>query len=201
MDQIKKNLEESICGKKAVFLFTGDKGSTLLLNLAKDIDVHIVFIDTGYQFDEIIAYVKSLDSKIEIIKNTNESINNTVDMDKCCAQRKIECLQRYIDSIRADCLIVPFRDEEKNNGIEDSYLKGIANIKIIRPLANLTERDVWVKIKEYKLSFSTIYNKGYRFIDCKCCITRHGRKKREEDNEDKGFDKETEEHLKSLGYM
>lgn len=206
MQQIKKNLEESIHGKKSIFLFTGDKGSTLLINVIKDLtavqagmNVSVVFIDTGYQFNEIMNYVKNLGSIIGIIKNNNVSIDHTVDMDKCCSQRKVEALKEYLDNIRAECLIVPFRDEEKSNEVEDSYLNGIDNVKIIKPLADLINRDVWMKIKEYKLPFSTIYNKGYKFVDCKCCTTRHGRKKQKE--EDKGFDKETEEKLKSLGYM
>ena len=68
MQQIKENLEEYIRGKKSVFLFTGDKGSTLLLNVVGDMNMNIVFIDTGYQFDEIMNYVKNLGSKIKIIK-------------------------------------------------------------------------------------------------------------------------------------
>ncbi len=208
MLQIKKNLEESIHGGKTVFLFTGDKGSTLLINVIKDLtavqagmNVSMVFIDTGCHFDEIIDYVKSLDSKIEIIKNNEVSIDHTVDMDKCCGQRKVEALKEYLDNIKSECLIVPFIDEEKGSGIEDSYLNGINNIKIIKPLADLTDRDVWRKIKKYELPFSTIYNKGYKIVDCECCTTRHGRKKQHEDAKDKGFDKETEEKLKSLGYM
>lgn len=209
MKQIKKNLEESICGGGTIFLFTGDKGSTLLMNVVKDLtaaqagmNVSIVFIDTGYQFDEIMNYVKNLGSRIEIIKNNGVSINHTIDMDRCCGQRKVEALKEYLVNFKSECLIVPFIDEEKGNGIEDSYLKGINNIKIMKPLADLTDRDIWIKIKKYKLPFSTIYNKGYKIVDCKCCTTRHGRRKQgDENNRDKGFDKEIEEKLKSLGYM
>ncbi len=209
MEQIKKNLEETIAGKKSVFLFTGDKESTLLMNIVKDLtavqagmNIIVVYIDTGYQFNEIIDYVKSLGDKIEIIRNKNVSVVPTArnDMDKCCSQRKSKSLKEYLDNVRAECLIVPFRDGEKANGIEDSYLNGIDNIRIIKPLADLAERDVWVKIKEYKLIFSTIYNKGYRVVDCKCCTTRHDRKKRGE-KKNKELSKKIEKKLESLGYM
>ncbi len=209
MEQIRKNLEETIAGKKSVILFTGDKESTLLMNAVKDLtavqagmNIIVVYINTGYQFDEIIDYVKSLGDKIEIIKNKNVSVVPTSqnDMDKCCNQRKAESLKEYLDNVKAECLIVPFREEEKAYGIEDSYLNGIDNIKIVKPLADLAERDVWVKIKEYKLPFSAIYNKGYRVVDCKCCTTRHGRKKRGE-KKNKGLSKEIEKKLGLLGYM
>jgi 3'-phosphoadenosine 5'-phosphosulfate sulfotransferase (PAPS reductase)/FAD synthetase len=201
MQKIKKDLEEYIKGKKSAFLFTGDKGSALLISVIKDIGISIIFIDTGYQFNEIIDYINSLGSKIEIIKNSNASIDYTSDMSECCYQRKTKALKEYLDKTNAECLIVPFIDEERNNGIEDSYLNGINNIKIIRPISDLTERDVWIRIKEYKLPFSPIYNKGYRFVDCKCCTTRLGRGKYIEEDKNGELDKETEERLKALGYM
>src|SRR4030043_260786 len=113
--------------------------------------------------------------------------------------KKNKGIKRILDKTNAECLIVPFIDEERNNGIEDSYLTGINNLKIIRPISDLTEQDVWIKIKEYKLPFSPIYNKGYRFVDCKCCTTHHGRKKFIEGDKNRELDKETEEKLKSLG--
>ncbi len=200
MQKIKKDLGEYIRGKKSVFIFTGDKGSTLLMSVIKEVEVSIVFIDTGYQFNEITDYINRLGSKIEII-NSNASVDFTSGMSECCYQRKPKVLKEYLDKTNAECLIVPFINEEKNNGIEDSYLNGINNIKIIRPLSDLTERDIWIKIKKYKLPFSKIYNKGYRLVDCKCCMTRHGRRKHLGDEKNKELDKETEEKLKSLGYM
>jgi 3'-phosphoadenosine 5'-phosphosulfate sulfotransferase (PAPS reductase)/FAD synthetase len=199
--QLRKSLEQSIGKRKAVFLFTGDNGSTFLLDVVKDTDVKIVFIDTGYHFEETMDYIKSFEGKIWIIKNNDVLIDHTVDMDKCCNQRKAETLKEYLDNVKAEYLMVPFRDEERASGIESSYIKGIDNIKILRPLAKLTARDIWLKVKEYKLPFSMIYKKGYRFVDCRCCMTRHGRKKHVEDNKSKGFDRETEETLKALGYM
>ena len=200
MQKIKKDLGEYIRGKKSVFIFTGDKGSTLLMSVIKDMEVSIVFIDTGYQFNEITDYINRLGSKIEII-NGNASVDFTSGMSECCYQRKTKVLKEYLDKTNAECLIVPFIDEERNNGIEDSYLNGINNIQIIRPISDLTERYVWIKIKEYKLLFSPVYNKGYRFVDCKCCTTHRGRKKHVESDKNGELDKETEERLKLLGYM
>jgi phosphoadenosine phosphosulfate reductase len=92
-------------------------------------------------------------------------------------------------------------DEEKKQGIENSYIKGIENIEIIRPLADMTERDVWRCIHENNMPFSSIYNKGFKVIDCKCCTTRIGRKSQDKEHKGSDFDKETLEKLKSLGYM
>jgi phosphoadenosine phosphosulfate reductase len=203
IQQIKKYLEEVTTGKKAVLLFTGDKGSTLLINIINNINmnVKIIFIDTGYHFDEIMDYLKKLPHEIEIIKNNNATIDSSVDMNKCCRQRKAEILKSYLSDIKADCLILPFIDEEKKYGVENSYLEGIEGIEIIRPLSKLTERDIWISIKENKLPFSKIYNKGYKIVDCKCCTTRMGRRMLQKEVSSSKFDSETIEKLKSLGYM
>ncbi|MDO8281331.1 MAG: phosphoadenosine phosphosulfate reductase family protein [Thermodesulfovibrionia bacterium] len=201
MYNIRNKIKNSINDRKSVFLFTGDKASTLLMSIVNDMDMNIVFIDTGFHFNEIMDYVKTSAADINIIRNINALADPAIDMSECCSQRKGGALKEYLEMAKAECLIVPFRDEERGNGIEDSYLKRIDNIEIIRPLAELTESDVWLRIKESKLQFSSIYNKGYSVVDCKCCTARHGRKRQGEELKTDVMDKETEEKLKALGYM
>ncbi|MEM3101647.1 MAG: phosphoadenosine phosphosulfate reductase family protein [Candidatus Nitrosotenuis sp.] len=201
---IKNYIVEVVKNKRIVFLFTGDKGSTLLMNLIydiRDIEIKTIFIDTGFHFNEILDYIKDVPYKIEIIRNNKATIDSSVDMHKCCYQRKVETLKHYLSDVRADCLIVPFTDEEKKIGIEDSYLSGLQDIEIIRPLANITERDIWKSIKENKMPLSKIYNMGYRVIDCRPCTTRTGRRVPQDQVLSREFDNETIEKLKSLGYM
>jgi 3'-phosphoadenosine 5'-phosphosulfate sulfotransferase (PAPS reductase)/FAD synthetase len=201
IQEIKRQLKERISGRSGVLLLTGDKGSTLLLNLTHGMNIKSVFIDTGFHFDEILEYIKGLGREIEVIKNSNVTVVNTDDMLKCCYLRKIEPLKGYLNDIKPDYLVVPFTEEEKRNGIEDSYLNGIDNIEIIRPLSGLTDRDIWLYIKENNLPFSALYKKGYKIIDCKSCTTRIGRKMPHKEGEKVSFDSETIEKLKSLGYM
>jgi len=199
--QIKKDLKNEIGDKNSVLLFTGDKGSSLLLDVVKETDISIVFIDTGHQFDEVIDYIKNYSDRIEVIRNDFTSTAPEIDMSICCRERKVNPLKEYLDNKNAQCLIVPFVNEEKDNGIEDSYLSGLGNIQIIKPLADLSESEIWMIIKEKKLPFSRIYNKGYKFVDCKCCMTRHDRRKQYRIAKTDDMDKETEEKLKALGYM
>lgn len=201
MDQVRKNLEEYVGSDKSVLLFTGDKESTLLFDLVKDMNVAVVFIDTGYHFKEVMDYVRELGSRIEILKNKDASVDYMIDMNKCCAQRKADVLKEYLVNAGTECIIVPFIGDGTSKEIEDSYLQGITGIKIVRPLAQWSERNIWVKIKEDKLPFCRIYKKGYKTFDCKPCTTRHGRNKQVNDADDNRLDDETEEKLKALGYM
>ena len=200
LQRLKKIIEESIKDKNTVFLFTGDKGSTLLTHVVKDLDIKIIFIDTGCQFGEISEYVNSFLGKIEIIGNNNVSVDYIIDANECCRQRKKSVLEDYLQEANAKCLIVPFIEEEKEYGTETSYLRGIDDIEILRPLAEYTERHIWMMIKKNNLQYSRIYNKGYRLVDCKCCITRFG-KRCDKDNKKEEFYKETEKKLRALGYL
>ncbi len=200
ISQLTENLKRIIKGKKSLLLFTGDKGSSLLMDIVKDMDVNIAFINTGYHFNEIMDYVKIYPLKIDFIQNKYASAEPAIDSDKCCKERKADALKEYLESVASQYLIVPFRDEEKDNGIEDSYIKGI-DIEIIRPLADLKEQDIWINIKENKLRFSAIYNKSYNIVDCRFCTTRHGWKRQGKIFKTEGLEKETEEKLKALGYM
>jgi 3'-phosphoadenosine 5'-phosphosulfate sulfotransferase (PAPS reductase)/FAD synthetase len=201
MRQIKEELEEIAGRKKCVFLFTGNKESTLLMSFLNDMKIDAVFIDTNCQFDEINEYARSFGSALEIVKSENVSVSSADDFQKCCYQHKVIPLKKILEAKKADCLIVPFRDEEIGNGVENSYLQDIDNIKIIRPLSDMSEAEVWTMIREKKLSYSDIYNKGYMIVDCNCCTTRHGRKMHRNPAETDKFDRETEEKLKALGYM
>lgn len=201
MDKLKNELEEVIASNKSVFLFVGDKESTILFDFLKDMDVAIVMIDTGCHFQEVMDYAGELGNKIEIVKNNGVSVNYTINMDKCCAQRKADVLKEYLVNAGTECIIVPFIGDGTSKEIEDSYLQGITGIKIVRPLAQWSERNIWVKIKEDKLPFCRIYKKGYKTFDCKPCTTRHGRNKQVNDADDNRLDDETEEKLKALGYM
>lgn len=201
MNMLEKKLAESINRKKSVVLFTGDIGSTLLLDAVKDLNVDIVFIDTCFHFSEIMDYVKSCGDKVVVIKNSDLPVKPEDNMDQCCYQRKTEMLKRYLDSRGVQCLIAPFMNEEHAAEIENSYLSGIDNVEIIKPLYGIAESNIWKRIKERRLPFSKIYNKGYKSVDCRQCTTRHGRKKQDGYKKTEILDKKTEEKLKALGYM
>jgi|Deesub1362A_J573_1020465.scaffolds.fasta_scaffold01035_3 3'-phosphoadenosine 5'-phosphosulfate sulfotransferase (PAPS reductase)/FAD synthetase len=201
IQKIDSELKDRIKGRNGVLLVTGDKGSTLLLNLLQDSDIKSVFIDTGFHFDEVNEYIKSLDQELKVIINDDATAIGTDNMIECCHQRKVEPLRKYLDEVKADYIIVPFTEKDKRNGVEDSYLSGIEGVEIIRPLYGIADRDIWLYIKENKLLFTALYKKGYKIIDCKSCTTRVGRKRPDKKETQSSFDNETIEKLKSLGYM
>jgi phosphoadenosine phosphosulfate reductase len=198
--QIKENIEYFVRGKKAILLLTGDKGSSLLFNIVREMKMRSVFIDTGYHFTEIVSHVED-NNNIDCVRNHDATAEGSDDMQKCCGQRKGDALRSYLSSVEAECLIVPFTAEEKKFGVEDSFLNDIKNIAILKPLYDLTEGDIWTMIREHDMPFSSLYNKGFKIIDCECCTTRIGRTPPSDEKSKSDLDEETVDKLKSLGYM
>ncbi|MBI4843142.1 MAG: phosphoadenosine phosphosulfate reductase family protein [Nitrospirae bacterium] len=199
---IKEELKRMAHGKNAVLLYTGDAGSALLLDAAEGLNIKAVFIDTGYHFSYTLNLVESFGERIEIISAANVAAIPEGGMDECCRLRKTEALNDYLEKTGAGALIVPFRDEESYTEIEDSFLKGVwESIEIIRPLSSMHEKDLWTEIKERGIRFSNLYRKGYRFIDCACCVSRFRRRSGGAPKEAAQMDDETVEKLKALGYM
>ena len=88
---------------------------------------------------------------------------------KCCSIRKINPLKRALENV--DAWIVGLRREQgvtrTNVPIVDfDETHGILKFS---PLAKLTEEEVWAYIKENKVPFSELYNKGFRSIGCEPC--------------------------------
>jgi len=201
IQEIGCELKERIKRKEGVLLITGDKGSTLLLDILKGSNIKSLFIDTGIHFDEVVEYIKDLEKEVDIINSKNTADVTPDNMVKCCRQRKAEPLKKYLYDIKAEYIVVPFTEEDKRNGLEDSYLNGLEGIEIIRPLYDVADRDIWVYIKEHSLAFTSLYRKGYKVIDCRECTTRIGRRRPDKETDNGSFDSETIEKLKSLGYM
>jgi 3'-phosphoadenosine 5'-phosphosulfate sulfotransferase (PAPS reductase)/FAD synthetase len=201
MTDIIDNIKDGIAGRKAAMLFTGSAGSTILINNVYALNIDIIFIDTGYHFDEINDYVRTFGDRITVIGNLDVAAQPGTGMAECCTKRKADVLAGYLSGSGIECLLAPFIHSEQNNRIEQSYLSKISDISIIKPLADWSEKRVWMNIKEGKMKYSAIYRKGFSIVDCRCCVSRFGRRNQDDTESVTELDRETEEKLKALGYM
>ncbi len=197
---IRDEINTAANGKKAVFLFVGDKASALMMNVIDEMDIRVVFIDNGCHFDETIEYAGSFGDRIEVV-GKSKSVDQSSFAENSCDPDRTGALVAYLNEVEAECLIVPFLREEEGNAIESSYLDGINNISMLKPLYDFTEGDIWRNIKMHGLPYSRLYNKGYRFVDCKCRMTRHGVIQHKGAVSKDDIDNDTVEKLKALGYM
>lgn len=88
---------------------------------------------------------------------------------KCCAIRKTKPLKRALENV--DAWIVGLRREQgvTRTNVPIVDYDEVHGILKFSPLAKLTEEEVWAYIKENKIPFSELYNKGFRSIGCEPC--------------------------------
>jgi phosphoadenosine phosphosulfate reductase len=88
----------------------------------------------------------------------------------CCNIRKIEPLKRALK--QSDCWITGLRREQsvtrnKIMKIEIDTLNN--NIIKLNPLADWTNDEVWAYIRENKIPYNELHNRGYSSIGCEPC--------------------------------
>ena len=141
----------------------------------------ILFLETGYHFQETQDYKKLLVDKFklnvieltaamsreEFVRTHGDDLYDK-DPDKCCAINKVEPLQRGLKQFKAWVSGIrrgqgPTR---KNVHILEFYEDGLYKLN---PLANWTSKDAWQYIKANDLPTHPLFDKGYTSIGCWPC--------------------------------
>ena len=94
---------------------------------------------------------------------------------ECCAVRKIEPLRRKLDSL--DAWITGQRKDQSSGTRADipvvqhdpSFTTEDHALIKLNPLANWTSADVWAYIRENKVPYNRLHEKGYISIGCEPC--------------------------------
>lgn len=170
----------------AIF-FTGDKESTLLLELRKGLDIPVIFVDTGFYPEEIYRYLE--------VAEKHWGFKATVLIDKkvienSSAKGKEECYNLLVSEIIMPSLL----DKGVYTLIEPlKESKSVGKIKRVFPLIGFTDLEVWRLIREGNIPYCDLYNKGFRDVGCEPCSTAG----RGEDTDQE----EVKRRLKALGYL
>ena len=160
----------------------------VLTKMVCDIDpiVRIFTLDTGRLFPEtydlIDATNKFFNIKIQVFFPESKSVEQMVgkkginlfyesieNRKECCHVRKLEPLKRAFDNL--DVWICGLR---KDQSITRFYSKIVewdeANGLIkLNPLINWTEKQVWAYIRQNKVPYNALHDKGFPSIGCQPC--------------------------------
>ncbi|MFA6741667.1 MAG: phosphoadenylyl-sulfate reductase [Arcobacteraceae bacterium] len=95
-----------------------------------------------------------------------ESINNRKN---CCNIRKIEPLKRALKDV--EVWITGLRAAQSVTRVDMPLVEWDENFKVIKvnPLINWTEKDVWDYIKENRVPYNKLHDKGFPSIGCAPC--------------------------------
>lgn len=164
--------------------------SAFLLKLVSDINVtqEVFFIDTGYHFEDTIAYKSVLEKKYNLNVKSVSAIKEEYEFtlkdetwkknpDFCCSINKVKPLDRIKQqySIWMSGLMEWQSDHRASLNIFEQR----GNILKFYPLLDISKEDRDVYIEEHQLPFHPLVAKGYHSIGCKHCTVpsedRNGR--------------------------
>jgi phosphoadenosine phosphosulfate reductase len=160
----------------------------VILHLMRELrsDVPVLFLDTGFHFDETLAFkeqiTKMWDLNVVDLRGEHGSARRQAeihgpelfkrDPDKCCFINKVEPLQRalvdydgWISGLRRDQS--PLRAETPI--VEAQMLPSGDEVMKIHPLAHSTRDDVAAYIAEHSIPTHPLLEQGFRSIGCQPC--------------------------------
>jgi phosphoadenosine phosphosulfate reductase len=175
---------------------TSFQGSGLvMMHLAKmaGLNFPVFTLDTGLLFPETLELHKRLEDffgwKIESIapdltvEQQAEALGPelwTRDPDLCCTTRKVLPLQSKLRDL--DCWITGLRRHQSRSradiGLIELYaldVQGGSDIVKLNPMAAWSREAVWRHIREHKIPYNPLQDRGYASIGCITCTRKTAR--------------------------
>ena len=182
-------LAHEITGKRDVCLTCSFQAEDMLLTkLAVELDANIpiLFLDTGYHFQETYNYrdrmanewhlnlINLLPQKTVAEQEAEHGLLYQSAPDQCCKLRKVEPLFRAVAEYRV--WITGLRREQAKTraALEESApftLHGGKQVLKLAPLAAWTTRDVWYACESLSIPLLPLYARGYSSIGCEPCTS------------------------------
>jgi phosphoadenosine phosphosulfate reductase len=148
----------------------------VLLDIAAQVapDIEVVFLDTQYHFDETHAYVEQIRARYDLDLRIMQPLIEPddlwkIDLDECCAMRKVEPLARALQGKEA--WITGLRRSETPSRANAPIVgldvgRGIVKVN---PLATWTDLDMESYRRDHELPEHPLVAHGYPSIGCWPC--------------------------------
>lgn len=160
----------------------------LLLHLTRELrpDIPVLFLDTGYHFEETYRYRDSLASawKLNLINLLpRQTVTEQeaalgklyiIEPNRCCGLRKVEPLFEAVAGYKV--WLTGLRREQARSRaalkeIDDFAVKPDIVVRKLSPFAEWTTRDVWELAAHFEIPLLPLYDLGYTSIGCEPCTT------------------------------
>ena len=160
---------------------------TCVMHMASMIrpDVEILFLDTGFQFAETLAFKEQLAERLGLtvrdlageytVEQQTQAFGARLyerDPELCCEINKVRPMFEALQAL--DAWITAYRRDSSptraRGTILDRYeLEPGRHMLKLNPVANWTRRDTWAYLKAYGLPHNPLYDLGYSSIGCAPC--------------------------------
>jgi phosphoadenosine phosphosulfate reductase len=198
-----------IFGEKAGIGTSFQGAGLVMMHIARDrgFKFPIFTLDTGLLFPETVALKSRLEDflgcKIESLEpdltvEQQAAVQGPElwkrDPDLCCTMRKVLPLQSKLSEL--DCWITGLRREQSSTrsdiGVIEIYAFDTASgrdITKLNPMADWSKEQVWEYIREHKIPYNPLHDRGFRSIGCAPCTTKSADGKGERAGRWIGFNK------------
>lgn len=199
-------VKDSVINAKNPFVcFSGGKKSTVLLHLIKQSyegELNVLHIDTTVEFDNIYLYIEKMRKlwQFNLVRERRsdiEAIRIAENKEECCKKLIMEPLKNTIEKYKIDCLFVGITCHEKEG---EKFVPVEDDDYSVHPILHFTEVDIWDYIRKYNLPYCSLYDQGYRKLDCEPCtkIVSEGNERSYSDIQEEEMIKD---RLRRLGYL
>jgi phosphoadenosine phosphosulfate reductase len=135
----------------------------------------VVFVDTGYHFNETLSTRGELEARYPNLKfvtlNSNLPLNDLykTDTNACCAERKVAPLQNYLANKKPSALLNARSREQSSTRAEIPLREDGGERVKYNPLAFWNREELETYATENELPVNPLYWQGYLSIGCFPC--------------------------------
>ena len=189
LDEVRTALAAEVTGSGDVCLTCSFQAEDVLLTkLALELDANlpILFLDTGYHFQETYAYrdriaqewnlnlINLLPEKTVPEQEAGHGLLYQSAPDQCCKLRKVEPLFKAVAEYRVWLTGLRREQAKSRAALEESALftlPGGRQVLKLAPLAEWTTQEVWYACEELSIPLLPLYARGYSSIGCEPCTS------------------------------
>ena len=189
LNDVRVALAAEVTGSGDVCLTCSFQAEDVLLTklaLELDANIPILFLDTGYHFQETYAYrdqiarewnlnlFNLLPEKTVAEQETERGLLYQSAPDQCCKLRKVEPLFKAVAEYRVWLTGLRREQAKSRAALEESALftlLGGRQVLKLAPLAAWTTQEVWHACQELSIPLLPLYARGYSSIGCEPCTS------------------------------
>jgi len=145
------------------------------LAVRADPRIEVIFLDTGYHFEETLLFVEEVrsvyDLNLRVLRPTSNAEGSHPGSERCCELRKVEPLNRGLEG-RAAWMTGLKRCDSPTRAQAPivSWDEARALVKV-NPLANWSDEDLDRYVMDHLLPVHPFFEKGYPSIGCAPCTS------------------------------
>lgn len=139
-------------------------------------DIPVILIDTGYLFPETYRFADELQERLKLNLQVFRPLvsrawmearhgrlweQGVVGIDQYNGLRKVEPMKRALKELGIGTWFTGLRRSQANSRSQTPILQQRDGRLKVNPIADWTDRDIWVYLKKHDLPYHPLWNEGY----------------------------------------